>query len=361
MRIMYLIDQTYLHGGIERILSKKANYLVKSGFDVYIVTSEQRNQLPSYDYVEDVNFIDLEVNYNREKSYFHPFNFASIWKHVWSLKKTINCLKPDVIISVSFSPDQYVLPYLGHKNIVKEIHFSGGSIATGLNLIESYLFNRLIGRYKYFVVLNDDEKKYYSFKNMVVVPNFSDSTDINLGESQRKNVILAAGRIAPVKQYDKLLKAWSLIANECPTWVLKIYGDGDDALREDLNALILDLNLSKKVALLRATQDLNKVMRESKIFALSSKTECFPMVLLEAQWCGLACLSFDCPNGPRNIITDGVDGALAIDQNVEDFANKLLHIIRDENIRVELSSNARTNVRRFSEETIMPKWIRLFK
>ena len=119
MKILFLTDQTYHHGGIERILSQKINYLIDFyKHDVYLITTEQKSKNPVYNLDNRLNFIDLSINYNREISYFHPKNLIKTITHFLKLNQKISSINPDLIVSVSTSPEQYFLPFI-HKKIPK--------------------------------------------------------------------------------------------------------------------------------------------------------------------------------------------------------------------------------------------------
>ena len=99
---------------------------------------------------------------------------------------------------------------------------------------------------------------------------------------------------------------------------------------------------------------------ESSIYVMSSRFEAFPLVLLEAMACGVPCVSFDCPNGPRNIIRHGEDGLLVDYLNPKALADGICRLIADEPLRRRLGENARRNVQRFSRDAIMQQWEDLF-
>lgn len=92
------------------------------------------------------------------------------------------------------------------------------------------------------------------------------------------------------------------------------------------------------------------------IYALSSVTECFPTVLLEALNVGLPVVSYDCPNGPRNIVTNKEDGLLVKNQNIEDLANQLITLIVNTDLQQKFSYRAKQNSQRFSTPVVMQKW-----
>ena len=113
MKILYLTDQTYLHGGIEKVLSQKANYLADVLEDeVTIVTYNQQQHQPCYFLSNKIHIVDLEINYEIDKSYFHPNNLKKVPHHRSALKTVIQERKPDVIVSSSFGPDFYFIPFI---------------------------------------------------------------------------------------------------------------------------------------------------------------------------------------------------------------------------------------------------------
>ena len=93
---------------------------------------------------------------------------------------------------------------------------------------------------------------------------------------------------------------------------------------------------------------------------MSSRYEGFPLVIMEAMSCGVPCVSFDCPFGPRNIIKDGEDGILVDYLNTEVLADSICKIIEDDSFRKRLGTNAKKNIQRFSQDAIMQQWQELF-
>jgi glycosyltransferase involved in cell wall biosynthesis len=362
MKIMYLTNQFYLHGGIEKMLAHKINHWIHHyGYEVVLCTTEQHNKSFVYSLDMRLTHIDLNINYHRAKSYFHPMNIAKSFTHFKQLNKTVRREKPDVIISVNYTPEQFLIPFI-EKQIpkVKEFHSSGATLKDPKGFFEKakgQLF-KLFNRYDALVVLNEDEKQYYPFKNLKVVPNFIKLKNSKI-ELQKEKTIIAAGRIAPVKQFDHLIKAWALIAKDFPEWQVKIFGEGDESLIITLKKIILELEATN-IHLMGVTNDLEEEMNKASIYAMTSSSECFPMVLLEAQSAGLAILSYDCPNGPRNIISDNKNGLLTALDQIDTFALKLKGLINDSYKRNYLSQNAKEDVKKFDEIAVMEKWNDLF-
>jgi len=363
LKILYLTNQFHLHGGIEKMLSQKINYLIEElGHEVILCTSEHKNNSFVYQLSDKLKHIDLGINYIRSKSYFHPKNLLKSTKHFKALKATIKNEKPNVIISVNYTPEQYFIPFI-EKQIpkVKEFHSSGISIkkANGMSGKLKYQLFKSFSRYNSLIVLNQDEVKYYPFENVTVIPNFIKLESHNT-ILKKENIIVAAGRIAPVKQFDHLIRAWSKIAHQFPDWQVKIYGDGDEKLAQILNHLISELKVPN-IRLMGPTTDLKNEMEKGSVYAMTSATECFPMVLLEAQAARMALISYDCPYGPRNIIKDNVTGVLTPHNSIEDFSKLLKDLLLDQEKRKRLGNLSQLGVAALSEQRIMLKWQKLFK
>lgn len=362
MRILYLTNQFYLHGGIEKMLSQKINYLIeKFGYEVILCTSENRGKDYIYPLHKNLKHIDLNIKYNRSKSYFSSGNLIKSYHHYRELKQFINKEKPDIIISVNKTPEQYFLPFIEkHIPKVKEFHSSGVSFKSSnsiLGKINKRLFN-LFTHYDCIVVLNKDEIKFYPFNNVTVIPNFikinSSAIDV-----KKEKTILAAGRIAPVKQFDHLIRAWSKIAIQFPEWQVKIFGDGDEDLTAKLKSLIAELKLPN-IRLMGQTENLKEEMEKASVYAMTSETECFPMVLLEAQAAGMAIISYDCPYGPRNIIEDNVTGILTPHNVIDDFSELLKNLLQNDKKRNDLGNRSKISVVYYREDSIMLEWKTLF-
>jgi glycosyltransferase involved in cell wall biosynthesis len=361
MKIVYLMDQCYLHGGAEKILTLKINALIENyKHEVILVTTEQKSNKIIYPLNKSCRLVDLAINYNREKSYFQPINLIKVLNHYFKLKSFLKNNKPDCIISVSISPDQYFIPFIANKiPTIKEFHSSGATIIKPKSILDKlkYQLFLLLNRYTLKVVLNQDEIKYYPFDNIHVIPNFISIK--NFDPTPKENIIIAAGRIAPVKQFDHLIEAWAKIAHKIPNWEVHIYGEGEEQLTQQLQKKINQLDVPR-IILKGAIQKLDEKMNKAAIFAMTSKTECFPMVLLEAQAAGMVVVSYDCPNGPRNIIIHNENGLLVTNQNINEFANELLKIINHPETFEKTAINAIESVNQFSEFVVMKQWNKLF-
>jgi glycosyltransferase involved in cell wall biosynthesis len=168
-----------------------------------------------------------------------------------------------------------------------------------------------------------------------------------------ETTVLAAGRFAYQKGFDLLLAAWAEVAAEHPDWRLRLCGAGN--LKGDLEAQIRELGLGDSVNL-QGPADMAEAMANASIFALSSRFEGFPLILLEAMSKGMAVVSFDCPTGPADIIDDHRDGILVPPRDVEAFAAGLRELIGDEGLRRRCGAAAVATARRYTIEAVGAQW-----
>lgn len=367
MKIVFSTDQIYLHGGIEKVLTKKANYFANlPDTEVVILTTEQKNNSPCYPLDKKIETIDMGIDYNRSLSYFSKANLIKAFKHFRKQKAILKKLKPDVLISPNFNFDHYWLPFIkGKTKLIKERHSSRykeedlRKNTVFLSKIRLKFNDWIDSKYDSIVVLNKDEAAYVKTSNAVVIPNPVSRTE--LISAVDKKQVMAAGRIAPVKAFDELIHIWAMIQDEFPEWELHFFGDDYLDTQSRLEELIQKYRLENQIKFKGSVSDLRQVMQDYSIYSMTSATECFPMVLLESLSVGLPVVSYDCPNGPRNIIRDGEDGFLVENKNREAFAESLKSLMRNQELRKQMSAKAKENSKRFSFEVVMNEWKKLLK
>lgn len=362
MKIIFNTDQIHLHGGIEKVMATKVNYWTNlPNVEVFIVTTEQQDNKPCYDIDPRVQLIDLGINYNRSKSYLSKENVKKAILHYKKQKALFKQLKPDVIISPNFNFDHYWLPFIkGNSQLIKERHSSRylepqqRQNASILGKLKFQLTDWIESQYDHLVVLNEDEATYVRTGNARVIPNPIDPTPLQ-AHLQNKQV-MAAGRIAPVKGFDQLIEAWKVVHQYAPDWQLHIYGDQYGSTRQELEELILKYQLQEVICFKGVVNNIPTIMTDYSIYALTSVTECFPTVLLEALNVGLPIVSYDCPNGPRHIVTNGEDGVLAKNQDAKEFAQHIIDLIQNPSKIQRMSTKGKQNSVRFSTASVMQQW-----
>ena len=365
MKIVFNTDQIHLHGGIEKVMATKANYFVAlPNVEVYVVTTEQKSLPPRYALNSRIKLLDLGVDYDRTKSYFSIQNLKKAKLHYKKQKAFFESLKPDVIISPNFNFDHYWLPFIkGNAKLIKERHSSRyqeeeqRQSASFLKRLKYKLSDWVERRYNHIVVLNGDEAQYVKTGNAAVIPNPIELSTLSADIHAKK--VVAAGRISPVKNFGDLIKAWSFVKAEFPDWQLDIYGEDYLGTQAILESQIRENGLEDVINFKGSSEHMLEDMSKYSIYAMTSATECFPMVLLEALSVGLPVVSYDCPNGPRNIVTHGNDGLISPHHDVELLAENLQRLMGEEELRQAMGSAAKKNVLRFETLKVMQKWQKL--
>ena len=171
--------------------------------------------------------------------------------------------------------------------------------------------------------------------------------------------VLAAGRLVYQKGFDMLIEAFARVHAAQQEWKLKICGGGE--LNDQLRAAVAKHGLEGVVDLAGPCADLPGEMEKASIYALSSRFEGFPLVLLEAMSKGMAVVAFDCPTGPRDIIDDHRNGILVPPKDVEALAAGLLELIEDDDLRRRCGPAAAETAEQYTIDAVGPRWEALFR
>lgn len=173
---------------------------------------------------------------------------------------------------------------------------------------------------------------------------------------------MAVGRIDRQKGFDYLVDAWRIVYEKYPQWQLDIYGTGSEKNVTELRKQIDGNGLSHVVFLKGKSNDMGKNYSEHSLMVLSSRYEGFGLVLLEASACGLPLVSFDCKQGPAEIIDDGRNGYLVRPVgNIQGLAEAICKMLSDESLRKKMGEEAERMSGRFSLEKISAQWRELFE
>lgn len=169
---------------------------------------------------------------------------------------------------------------------------------------------------------------------------------------REEKVVVAAGRLTEVKGFERLVAAWELLAEEFPDWVCRIYGQGP--LETALRAQAAEAGVA--VELPGYTDDMRGVLSRAAVFAMSSRSEGFPMSLIEALAEGTPLVSFDCPRGPGEIVVDGSNGLLVPDGDVPGLARALATLMRDRALRERMGEQALADSHQYDITQVAGDW-----
>lgn len=375
IRIAYCIPSLDHSGGMERVLSIKANYLAdRLGYDISIIITDDKDTKPYFPLSEKIRVIQLDVNI--DDLWQHP-----IWKRLYLYKKKmrlykkrlircLNNLQPDITISLLRREINFLCDIQDGSVKVGEIHFGrykyrGANFSFLPGFVNQWITNRWMAQLdkkvqqldKFVVLTHEDATYWKGLSNLTVIPNpitieqgiYSDCTS---------RQVIAVGRYTYQKGFDLLIPAWKIVNKKHHDWTLNIYGGGN---KDYLQQIIDNLGLSSTLKLNGPVSQIREKYQQSSIFVLSSRFEGLPLVLMEAMSCGLPPVSFTCPCGPKDIIHDGEDGILCENGNIESLAVGICQLIEDEQLRKEMGRKAAQNIQKFTIDRIMQQWDQLFQ
>ena len=358
MKIVYCINGFYRSAGMERVLADKANWLVAHGYELTILTTDQQGRPDAFPLDPRIRKIDLCIGYEDnngssllDKLVHYPRKQR---RHKKQLTRILTEIRPDITVSM-FCNEVNLLPKIkdgSHK--VLEIHFSRfkrlqygrSGLWSLVDRLRSRNDVRLAASYDRFVVLTEEDKDYWpGLSNLRVISNPRTFT-LPEPATLKNHTVLAVGRYTHQKGFDLLLKAWRMIDTQ--GWTLRIAGSGDPL--EDVPDNVIT-GLSSEII---------EEYRNAAFLVMSSRYEGLPMALLEAQAAGLPIVSFACKCGPRDVLTDGIDGLLIPEGDIAGLAAGMKRLMDDKGLRREMGAAAFRNSERYDKERIMAQWEKLF-
>ncbi len=350
-------------GGRERVSINLANSLTEN-FDVYIICFYKGNTECPYYINEEVKIFYLnEFKGKRRKA---------IVKYIIQTRNLIKSLCIDIIIAAGRNAIP-IIPIasigLNIKNVFWEhVTLSSKYIETTnyQKIIFDFITFIIVNFFNEIVVLTDSEKNNYINKcganslNVHTVPNLIDD-DVILSDGKKKKrerKIISVGRIASEKNYESIIRVAAKVLAEKQNWVWEVYGDGDEKY---LNKLIQYKNIFSLDRLIfkGKASDLKEIYSNASLLVLTSKYESFGLVLVESKLNGIPAIAFNVDSGPRDIISDGLDGFLIKPFDEDLMANKICYLISDESLLQMFSDNCYDNADKFKNGNILKKWIKL--
>lgn len=373
MKLIYCTHSTCNPGGMERVLCNKVRYLAERlGWDISVVTTDQKGRPPFYPFPDSIRMVDLCVNYSDDNDKHPLLKIAGYLcrrrKHKKALAAFLKRERADVVCSLYPSESSFI-PFIkdGSRKVL-ELHFCkffrlqyGRKGLLGLiDRWRTWQDGRIVRRFDKFVVLTEEDKGYWgNLPNMEVIPNAALDMGGRLSDVSPHRVV-AVGRLDYQKGFDRLVEAWGLVRGnrDLKDWHLDIFGQGE--WHGMLQSMIRERGLQDSVGLHAPVKDIAGEYARNALLVMSSHYEGFPMVMVEAMACGLPVVSFDYKCGPRDIIRQGENGLLVPDGDIRGLAAAMERLMQDEGLRRRMSAEARKVVSAYSEEAVMARWVRLF-
>ena len=373
-KIVYCTPALYSAGGVERIISVKASYFADVlGYDVTLVVTEGKGKPLFFPLSERVKVINLDLNF--EELWGAPFykkTFLYLIKQRRFKKLLSDVLiniRPDFTISVLRRDINFINSIKDGSRKIGELHVNRANYRNFevrdnnlfLRVFSHFWMSRLLKHLKQldkFVVMTDIARKDWpELDDVVVIPDPLPSR-IDVQSPLLAKRIISIGRYVYEKGNDLLLEAWSQVEKQRTDWSLDIYGMGN---REPYEKQMAQLGIDPKRCHLNGfLKDVHHEYLSSSIFVLPSRFEGFGLVLIESMACGLPVLSFDCENGPRSIISDGVNGFLIPPFNVNMLSEKMMLLMDDVDLRNRIGHNAYKESLKYDMDHIGLQWKQLF-
>jgi glycosyltransferase involved in cell wall biosynthesis len=373
-KIVYIIGGIWGGSGMERVLIMKANYMADiAGYDVTVLLTEDGSGASYFPLSERIKLHNVHVNfdvlytYPTFKKIFQYFKKQYLYKR--RLRDFLMELKPDITVSAMRREINFINDIPDGSKKVGEIHFSRiGYREVHIRCLPAFInkfisnvwFNKLlreIKRLSAFVVLTEEDKlNWPQMDNIHVICNPISFVPEKQSSCEEKRII-AVGRYTEQKGFDLLADAWVLVSKRHPDWVLNIYGGGD---RSAYQRIAMNKHITESFICNEAVHDIESKYFDSSLFVLSSRYEGFGLVLVEAMACGLPCVSFACPCGPKDIIEDRENGLLVENGDIEQLSENISYLIEHPDERKRMGMQARRSIDRFNMDTIGGQWEVLF-
>lgn len=375
VKIVYCTPALYMAGGVERVLTLKANYMADVlGYDITIILTEGKDKPLFYPLSKKIKVVNLDVD------------FEALWTCSFAMKiivylqkqrifrkrltEILMRLKPDITVSLLRREINFINDIQDDSRKIGELHvnranyrnFEAGDTNFVKRLFARYWMHNLVSHLKRldrFVVLTEEDKASWTeLSNVEVIPDPL-AFDIDQVSPLTNKRVIAVGRYVYQKGFDLLLQAWKKIEQQYPDWELAIYGMGERTPYEQLiDKLQIDRN---RCHLNGSTPDIKAEYLNSSLFVFSSRFEGFGMVLIEAMACGLPVVSFDCPCGPKDIVRHKEDGLLVPSGRPDLLAEALHQVMGNDSIRQKMATEAINNAKRFQLDGIAMRWKQLFE
>lgn len=366
------------YGGIEKSITNLAN-LICNDYEVEILSTYKLDEEPAFNLNEKVKVTYLIDKYkpNREEwkeslRKIKPITFIKeTYKALRVLflrrRKTVQAIKKcdsDIIISTRDLFNKWLGNY-GKKKTYK-IGWEHNHHHQDVNYIKKLVSS--CSKLDKLVLVSDSLRSFYK-KEMkkrgykckcVYIPNMLESIPKTPSKLDKKNLI-SVGRLSREKGYTDLIEVFKLVHEERPNWHLDIVGDGPEKNKIVDMIYLNKLTDSITVHGYLKKEEIDKLLNNSSIYLMTSYTESFGIVLIEAMSHGIPCIAFSSAEGANDLITNNENGYLIENRDFEQMKDKIIELIDSKQERLRLGTNGRELSYNYTSDKIKNDWIQLLK
>lgn len=350
--IVILSSRLDMPGGTERAVVHTAALLQSKGHRVSLLVLDETAE-SFFPVSESIELAQLRLHFGLTDSGNVLTRKAALLAHVRRLKKELERMQPTLILSTDYVFTIAAWMACGKKNVRiaawEHHHFSWLKKSRFWN----YLFRKIYPKLDAVICLNRTEAKLYAEIgcSTKVIPNFISRHEV----AAQAPVLLTIGWLIKRKGIDLIPSIAQKVFAKYPGWQWRIIGEGPEkeALEEELKKRHLQNNV---IISSPTTQNIQQLYKDASLYIMTSRFECFPLVLLEALSCGIPCLSFDCPTGPADIIRHGLDGLLLPSEDADALSTAIIQLMGNEEKRRTMSVAAYEGIERFSPLKVYALW-----
>lgn len=362
------------YGGIENCISNLANSLVDD-YEVNIISTYKLYEKPVFKLNDKIKIkylmTDLKPNKQELKQSLKKLKLITFFKE---LKKSLKILKlkknlmievikncdSDVIISTRDIHNNWLSKYGRDKTL--KIGWEHNHHHNNKRYINK-VTKSVLGL-DYFVLVSKDLTKFYSEKlkdkkvKCVYIPNSINFFPQEKAKLETENLI-SIGRLSHEKGYLDLIDIFKELHQKYPDSKLNIIGDGPD--RKKIEKKIKDNKLEDYIILhgFQEKEYINKYLEKSSVYIMTSYTESFGLVLLEAFAYGIPCVAYSSAEGANEIISDNWDGYLIKDRDKNKMIKRICELLSNRNRRLIMGANGIKKAQEFNTQKTKQKWIEI--
>lgn len=372
MKTIRILALHLAYGGVEKAIISMANLFAEK-YNVEIICVYNMPGSPAFPLDDRVNvrYLLKEIP-NREEwkdAVQRKDPVAFIRESIKSVRvlagkklAVINAIKSihDGILITTRHEDNLVLSRYGDRNVLKiaQLHHDHNFERKYVQAFRHHYEN--IDVFALLAPKLRDEVKNIMAANqhckIVHIPNFLEKYPEFVDVSAKEKIVVAVGRLDAVKGFDRLVRMFVKLHDSAPDWTLHIVGEGSE--RATLEKLIEENRAKDYISLVGMLDSVHveQEMKRASIYAMTSKSEGFAFVIIEAQSCYLPTVAFDVRVGPGMLLEDGKTGYLVKDDDEDGYINRVLELMENEELRIAMGKEAQIHSLLYSRENVADIW-----